>query len=159
MKFSIGGKSVQHNVADDLRESCESILPPIVETVVDLISRYEPEFQELARRNVYLAVGGSQIDGIDKALEGALSEYRTFKITVVKDPLYAGADGAGPGEGYAGRVLGRYVSRPVRASFRTSAVSRPVYIFPVICRTHNTRPLHGIRYISEMVSSPRNGRL
>ncbi len=94
MEFSVGGKTVQHNVADDLRESCESILPPIVETVVDLVSRYEPEFQEQARRNVYLAGGGSQIDGIAKALEEALSEFGTFKITTVKDPLYAGADGA-----------------------------------------------------------------
>lgn len=94
MELSVGGKSVQHNVADDLRESCESILPPIVETVVDLISRYEPEFQEQVRRNVYLAGGGSQIDGFDKALEDALTEYGTFKISKVKDPLFAGADGA-----------------------------------------------------------------
>ena len=94
MDFSVGGKAVQHNVAEDLRGSCESILPPIVETVVDLISRYEPEFQEQVRRNVYLAGGGSQIVGLDKALEDALSEYGSFKITSVKDPLFAGADGA-----------------------------------------------------------------
>lgn len=94
MEFSVGGKAVQHNVADDLRGSCESILPPVVETVVDLISRYDPEFQEQVRRNVYLAGGGSQIEGLDKALEDALGEYGTFRITSVKDPLYAGADGA-----------------------------------------------------------------
>ncbi len=94
MEFAVGGKSVQHDVSNDLRESCESILPSIVETMVDLISRYDPEFQEQVRRNVYLAGGGSQIDGIDKALEEALSEYGSFKITAVKDPLFAGADGA-----------------------------------------------------------------
>ena len=94
MDLSVGGKSIEYDVTDDLRESCESILPPVVETVVDLISRYEPEFQEQVRRNVYLAGGGSQIGGIDKALEDALSEYGTFRIRVVDDPLFAGADGA-----------------------------------------------------------------
>ena len=94
MDLSVGGKSIEYDVTEDLRESCESILPPVVETVVDLISRYEPEFQEQVRRNVYLAGGGSQISGIDKALEDALSEYGSFRITVVDDPLFAGADGA-----------------------------------------------------------------
>lgn len=94
LNLSLGGKSVPTDVTDDLRESCESILPPIVETVVDLISRYDPEFQEQVRRNVYLAGGGSQIDGLDKALEDALSEYGSFKLTAVSDPLFAGADGA-----------------------------------------------------------------
>lgn len=94
MDFSVGGKSVSHDVSDDLRESCESILPSIVETVVDLISRYDPEFQEQVRRNVYLAGGGSQIDGLAKALEDDLSEYGSFKIAPVSDPLFAGADGA-----------------------------------------------------------------
>lgn len=94
MDLSVGGKAIETDVTEDLRESCESILPPVVETVIDLISRYEPEFQEQVRRNVYLAGGGSQINGIDKALEDALSEYGSFRITVVDDPLFAGADGA-----------------------------------------------------------------
>lgn len=92
--LSVDGKMVEFDLTKDLRESCESILPPIVETVTDLISRYEPEFQEDVRRNVYLAGGGSQIDGIGKALEDALSDYGTFRISTVDDPLFAGADGA-----------------------------------------------------------------
>ena len=94
LNLSENGKPVEHDVTTDLKESCESILPPIVETVTDLISRYEPEFQEQVRRNVYLGGGGSQIKGIDKALEDALSEFGSFKITTVDDPLFAGADGA-----------------------------------------------------------------
>ena len=94
LNLTLDGKPDEIDVTDDLRESCESILPPIVETVTDLISRYEPEFQEQVRRNVYLGGGGSQIKGIDKTLEEALSEYGSFKITTVDDPLFAGADGA-----------------------------------------------------------------
>jgi rod shape-determining protein MreB len=94
MDLAVSGRMVEFDLTRDLRESCESILPPIVETVADLISRYEPEFQEEVRRNVYLAGGGSQIDGIDKALEDGLREFGTFRITTVDDPLFAGADGA-----------------------------------------------------------------
>lgn len=94
ISLTVDGKPGDLDVTDDLRESCESILPPIIETVTDLIRRYEPEFQEQVRRNVYLAGGGSQISGIDKQLEEALSEFGSFKITTVDDPLFAGADGA-----------------------------------------------------------------
>lgn len=94
MDFQVNGKSAEFDITKDLRESCESILPPIVETMADLIGRYDPEFQEQVRRNVFLAGGGSQIDGIAEALEAALRDYGTFRISAVSDPLFAGADGA-----------------------------------------------------------------
>lgn len=94
LDLSVDGKMIEFDLTKDLRESCESILPPIVETMTDLISRYEPEFQEQVRRNVYLAGGGSQIGGLAAALEDALSDYGTFQISTVDDPLFAGADGA-----------------------------------------------------------------
>src|SRR5690606_17537965 len=94
VNLTVNGRPDEIDVTDDLRESCESILPPIVETVTDLISRYEPEFQEQVRRNVYVGGGGSQIKNIAKTLEDMLSEYGSFKITTVDDPLFAGADGA-----------------------------------------------------------------
>lgn len=94
LNLTVDGRPEEVDLTDDLRESCESILPPIVETVTDLISRYEPEFQEQVRRNVYVAGGGSQIKNIDKQLEDALSDYGSYKITTVDDPLFAGADGA-----------------------------------------------------------------
>lgn len=88
------GRFIEQDVTDDVRQACERILPFIVETVTDLIARYEPDFQEQVRRNVYLAGGGSQIKGIAKALEDALSEFGTFRISTVDDPLFAGSDGA-----------------------------------------------------------------
>ncbi|GIV62123.1 MAG: rod shape-determining protein [Rhodothermaceae bacterium] len=94
IKVPVEGKLVEYDVTEDVRHACERILPPIVETTIDLISRYEPEFQEQLRRNIYLAGGGSQIRGITTALEEALREYGSFKVSTVEDPLFAGADGA-----------------------------------------------------------------
>ena len=93
IKLPIEGKFTEQDITEELRQACERMLPSIVETAIDLISRYEPEFQELLRRNIYIAGGGSQIRGIGDALEDALKEYGTFRITIVDDPLYAGATG------------------------------------------------------------------
>jgi len=90
----VGGKFTQHDITDELRQSCQSMVPAIAETVIDLVARYEPDFQERVRKNVYLAGGGSQIKGMAEALAEALKEYGAFKITAVDDPLYAGAEGA-----------------------------------------------------------------
>ena len=94
VKVPVEGKFVERDITADLRQSCEGILPPIVETMIDLISRYEPEFQDQVRRNIYLAGGGSQIKGLADELGRVLQEYGTFKVSTVKDPLFAGADGA-----------------------------------------------------------------
>ena len=84
--------SADHTIL--LRTACESILPPIIETAVDLISRYEPDFQEAVRQNVFLAGGSSQIRGIADAIEKALKEYGPAKVQVVDDPLFSGSNGA-----------------------------------------------------------------
>ncbi len=90
----VGGKMTEVTITDEMRQSCEAILQPIADTAIDLIARYEPEFQETVRKNIYLAGGGSQLSGIADALEAMLSEYGTCKVTTVDDPLYAGAGGA-----------------------------------------------------------------
>ncbi len=90
----VGGKVTTLTITDEVRHACESILPAITETAIDLIARYEPEFQEQLRRNIYLAGGGSQLDGMVDAVESALSEYGSCKVKAVDDPLFAGADGA-----------------------------------------------------------------
>jgi rod shape-determining protein MreB and related proteins len=107
VQLPVGGKFVEHDITDDLRHACSRILPLIVETTIDLISRYEPEFQEQVRRNVYLAGGGSQMKGIAPALQQMLREYGAFKISVVDDPLFSGADGGGGvGAGVPGEERG-----------------------------------------------------
>ena len=72
----------------------QSLVPAIAEMIIDLVARYEPDFQERVRKNIYLAGGGSQIKGMGEALAEALREYGAFKITPVDDPLYVGAEGA-----------------------------------------------------------------
>ncbi len=94
VKFPVNGKMEEVDITNELQLSCERILPPIVETVTELIGRYEPDFREQLARNVFLAGGGSQIKGIAEALEDALKDYGTFRISKVDDPLFAGADGA-----------------------------------------------------------------
>ncbi len=76
-----------------MRSACESLLPPIAETMVDLLSRVEPEYQEKIRNNVMLAGGSSQIAGLAKHLQNALAELGGGRVRLVNDPVFAGSDG------------------------------------------------------------------
>jgi rod shape-determining protein MreB len=90
----VNGKPTDVDITADMRRACESLLPPIVETMLDLISRVEPEYQEAVRHNIILAGGGSQIPRLPQALEGALAEVGSGRVTPVKDPLFAGCNGS-----------------------------------------------------------------
>jgi rod shape-determining protein MreB len=87
------GKATEFDVTNEMRAACESILPPITETMIDLLSRVEPEYQEQVRSNIILAGGSSLIAGLSDALEKACSELGGGRVTVVKDPIFAGSDG------------------------------------------------------------------
>src|SRR5215510_665026 len=41
----VKGKPTDMDITDEVRTACESILPPVCETTVDLLSKVEPEFQ------------------------------------------------------------------------------------------------------------------
>jgi rod shape-determining protein MreB len=69
-------------------------MPAIVETVIDLIASFDPEFQERVRKNIIVAGGGSQLSGLDSYLTEATRQFETCTFTCIDDPLYAGADGA-----------------------------------------------------------------
>jgi rod shape-determining protein MreB len=94
VEVPVGGKVTSLTITDEVRQACSGILAPLVETAVDLIARYEPEFQEKVRQNIYLAGGGSQLVGLAEAVEEELSEYGPCTVKTVDDPLYAGANGA-----------------------------------------------------------------
>jgi rod shape-determining protein MreB len=83
-----------HDIKDEVRRSCESILPALLETTTEMIARFDPEFQIKIKNNIVLAGGGSLIRGIGEYLQDALKEYGSCKVTRVTDPLFAGADGA-----------------------------------------------------------------
>lgn len=94
VEIPVQGRTTVYDIAEEMRYACESILPSIVETMQDMIARFDPEFQDKVRSNIILAGGGSQLSGLKNYLEEATKDFAPCKFTVVKDPLYAGADGA-----------------------------------------------------------------
>jgi rod shape-determining protein MreB len=94
VEIPVDGKPVMHDIKNEIRRACESILPALVETTTEMISRCDPEFQVRIKDNLVLAGGGSLIRGLAGYLQDALREYGIRKVTTVSDPLFAGSDGA-----------------------------------------------------------------
>jgi len=94
VEIPVEGKSTMHNITEEVQRACESILPAMVESTLELIAKFDPEYQDTIRQNIILAGGGSQIRGLADYLEEAIGEYGPTKIQVVSDTLYGGADGA-----------------------------------------------------------------
>jgi rod shape-determining protein MreB len=90
----VHGKPVPHDITEDMRRACESILPAIAETTTEMIAKFDPEYQAMIRNNVVLAGGGSQIRGLREHLEAILKEYGPATVRCVEDPLFGGADGS-----------------------------------------------------------------
>lgn len=88
------GRMETLEIGREIRCACESILPAIAETAMELVARFDPEFQESIRQNIILAGGGSQIEGLEDALAEAVREYAPCRFGRVDDALHAGADGA-----------------------------------------------------------------
>ena len=87
------GKPTEFDITDEIQSACESLLPPVIEAMVDLISKVQPEYQASVRNNVILSGGSSLIDGLGGALQEALGEIGGGQVRVVKDPVYVGSDG------------------------------------------------------------------
>jgi rod shape-determining protein MreB len=87
------GKATELDISNEMRTACESILSPVSETMIDLLTRVEPEYQEKVRNNIILAGGSSLISGLSDALEKALLELGGGRVTVTRDPIFAGSDG------------------------------------------------------------------
>lgn len=90
----VDGKPVTHDIKNEVKRACESILPAMTETTTEMIARFDPEFQIKIKNNIVIAGGGSLIKGIREYLQDALKEYGPCKVTCVEDPLFAGSDGA-----------------------------------------------------------------
>ncbi|HEY4588778.1 MAG TPA: rod shape-determining protein [Thermoanaerobaculia bacterium] len=89
----VNGKPTQLDITQEMRQACESILPPIVESMLDLLSRVQPEFQEKVRNNIVLSGGTGLIRGLGPRLEQELQVVGGGKVRVVKDPIFVGSDG------------------------------------------------------------------
>lgn len=82
------------SITNEMRTACESILPDIISGISNLISTYDPDFQENLRNNIWLAGGGSQIRNLDIVIEKELEIIDGVKVFKDKDPVFSGADGA-----------------------------------------------------------------
>jgi rod shape-determining protein MreB len=89
----VKGVPTELDITNEIKAACETILPPVVETMLDLLSRVEPEFQERVRNNIILSGGGGLIRGLPRALESALRQVGGGKVTYMEDPVFVGSDG------------------------------------------------------------------
>ncbi len=89
----VDGVPTQLEITNEMRAACESIVPPIVETMLALLSQVDPQFQERVRHNVTVAGGGALIRNLGKTLEAALDRVGGGKVTVTEAPMFVGSDG------------------------------------------------------------------
>jgi rod shape-determining protein MreB len=89
----VQGKPTEFDITGEMRAACETLLPPVIETMIDLIARIEPEYQSKVRNNIILSGGTALIQGLGMALQDALTDFGGGKVRVVKDPVYVGSDG------------------------------------------------------------------
>lgn len=89
----VKGVPTEFDITNELKNACETILGPTVETMLDLLSRVEPEFQERVRNNIILSGGGGLIRNLAASLEEALEQVGGGKVTFMEDPVFIGSDG------------------------------------------------------------------
>jgi len=91
----VEGKPMPFDLTDPIRKACIGIVAPIVDGLSKLIATFDPEFQPRLKQRVLLAGGGSQIKGLDRAIEEAMKErLGEGRVVLVEEPLYAGSTGA-----------------------------------------------------------------
>ena len=89
----VDGVPTELDITAEMRSACESIVAPIVETMIDLLTQVEPEFQGQVRNHVILAGGGGLIRNLGPTLEKALDRLGGGKVTVTDSPMFVGSDG------------------------------------------------------------------
>ncbi len=93
VEVPVRGKPTTIDITREMKAACETLLDPLTDTMIELISRVEPEFQSQVRNNVVLSGGTGLIRGLGGSLERALAELGGGRVRVIQDPVYIGADG------------------------------------------------------------------
>jgi len=95
VELPVQGKPQSFDMTEAIRDSCNKIVPPIVEGLGQLIATFDPEFQERLKQRVLLAGGGSQIRGLDTAIEAEMVKtLGSGRVIRTEEPVYGGANGA-----------------------------------------------------------------
>jgi len=95
VELPVEGKPTPFDITDDLRESCRTLIPPIVQGLGKLVATFDPEFQRRLKERVLLAGGGSQIKGLDYAIEEEMKRILGGgRVMRIEEPVYGGANGA-----------------------------------------------------------------
>jgi rod shape-determining protein MreB len=94
VELNNGGKQGRFDITKEVKDACESIVPDIVSTLRNLISEFDPEFQDGLRGNVLFAGCGSRIRGLPQAISVELADLGPMNVSVIDDPVFAGAIGA-----------------------------------------------------------------
>lgn len=95
VQLPVQGKPMDFNITREMKAACRSIIPPIVEGLGQLVATFDPEFQDKLKNRVLLAGGGSQIKGLDIAIQEEMhSMLGSGRVIRVEEPMYGGANGA-----------------------------------------------------------------
>jgi rod shape-determining protein MreB len=89
----VRGVPTQIDITAEMKTACESLVPPIVETMFALLAEVEPEFQERVRRSITVAGGGGLIRNFGPKLQCSLEKVGGGVVKVVEDPTFVGSDG------------------------------------------------------------------
>ncbi len=95
VNLPVQGKPTTFDITEEMRGSCQKMIPPIVEGLGKLVATFDPEFQDRLKNRVLLAGGGSQIKGLDTAVEVEMHErLGSGKVLRIEEAMYGGANGA-----------------------------------------------------------------
>ncbi|MFQ5653405.1 MAG: MamK family actin-like protein [Planctomycetota bacterium] len=92
--FPVEGRPTELDVTEEIQAAVRSIVPEILQSVQKLVASFDPEFQHRIRNRVFVSGGGSQIYGLQKALEEGMEQIGGGNVFLVQEPVYAGANGA-----------------------------------------------------------------
>ena len=94
VEFTVDGRPRLFDITRELKEACLQLVPDLTKAIYELIGSFDPEFQKRLRGNVIGCGGGSQLTGLRTLIEQALEELGGGVVTIVDEPVFAGANGA-----------------------------------------------------------------